>query len=59
MRVALSPGTRLGPYEIAAQIGVGGMGVRTASERAAYAFGVTWIACSLSMIALAIAGLSS
>ena len=24
--MALSPGTRLGPYEIAAQIGVGGMG---------------------------------
>jgi serine/threonine protein kinase len=24
--VALAPGTRLGPYEIAAQIGVGGMG---------------------------------
>ena len=24
--MALTPGTRLGPYEIAAQIGVGGMG---------------------------------
>ena len=24
--MALQPGTRLGPYEIAAQIGVGGMG---------------------------------
>ncbi len=24
--MALAPGTRLGPYEIAAQIGVGGMG---------------------------------
>ena len=24
--LALTPGTRLGPYEIAAQIGVGGMG---------------------------------
>ena len=24
--MSLSPGTRLGPYEIAAQIGVGGMG---------------------------------
>ena len=24
--MALPPGTRLGPYEIAAQIGVGGMG---------------------------------
>ncbi len=24
--VALAPGTRLGPYEISAQIGVGGMG---------------------------------
>ena len=57
--MALASGTRLGPYAITAQIGQGGMGVRTASERAAYAFGVTWIACSLSMIALAIAGLSS
>ena len=57
--MALTPGTWLGPYEIAAQIGVGGMGVRTASERAGYAFAVTWIACSLSMIALAIARLSS
>jgi eukaryotic-like serine/threonine-protein kinase len=25
--MALAPGTRLGPYEIGAQIGVGGMGV--------------------------------
>jgi serine/threonine-protein kinase len=24
--VALSPGTRFGPYEVSAQIGVGGMG---------------------------------
>ncbi len=24
--MALTPGTRLGPYEVAAQIGVGGMG---------------------------------
>ncbi len=24
--MSLTPGTRLGPYEIAAQIGVGGMG---------------------------------
>ncbi len=24
--MALSPGTRLGPYEVTAQIGVGGMG---------------------------------
>ncbi len=26
--MALAPGVRLGPYEIAAQIGVGGMGPR-------------------------------
>ena len=25
-RLALTPGTRLGPYEVTAQIGVGGMG---------------------------------
>ena len=33
--MALAPGVRLGPYEITAQIGVGGMGVQRAllSER--------------------------
>ena len=28
--MALTPGTRLGPYEITAQIGVAGMGVQRA-----------------------------
>ena len=37
--MALSPGTRLGPYEITAQIGVGGMGDVIASQDSAWPSG--------------------